>query len=348
VGETKAPVAEPITTETGLSAEGQRELYRWMLLTRRLEEKLVNLFRQGKIVGGLYRSLGQEATAVGTAYALEPGDYLGPLIRNLGSLLVRGARPLEMYLQYMARADGPTGGKDGNNHFGDVAGRQLVAPISMLGSLTAVMGGVALAARLRRQPFVALTYIGDGGSSTGEFNETLNFAAVMRTPLVVVVENNGYAYSTPTARQAGIDSFVRRGEGFGVPGIRIDGNDVLACYEATRAAAARARAGGGPSLIEAVTYRRKGHAEHDDQRYVPKEELHLWEARDPLDRYQAHLAARGVLPEPERERIEREVRDLLATELEEAERSPMPPPERCLEGVYHGVARVRDPRPRIR
>jgi pyruvate dehydrogenase E1 component alpha subunit/2-oxoisovalerate dehydrogenase E1 component alpha subunit len=163
-GDPKTTTVEPITT-TSLPA-GRSDL-RWMLPTRRLEEKLVNLYRQGKIVGGLYRSLGQEATAVGTAYALEPADYMGPLIRNLGSMLVKGVRPKEMFLQYMARSDSPTGGKDGTNHFGEIGGRNLVSTISQLGSLVAVMGGVALAAKLQKREFVALTYIGDGGASTG-------------------------------------------------------------------------------------------------------------------------------------------------------------------------------------
>lgn len=348
MGNARTTVAEPIATRTSLSADAQRELYRWMLLTRRLEEKLVNLYRQGKVVGGLYRSLGQEATAVGTAYALEPCDYMGPLIRNLGSILVKGVRPVEMFLQYMARADGPTGGKDGTNHFGEIGGRNLVSVISQLGSLSTVMGGVALAAKLRKERFVALTYIGDGGASTGEFNETLNFVAVMKLPLIVVVENNCYAYSTPTSSQLAVDSFVKRGEGFGIPGVRVDGNDVLACYEAARAAVARARAGEGPSLIEPMTFRRKGHAEHDDQRYVPKEQIEYWEARDPLDRYRAYLLERKLMTEPAVEKMEQEIQEYLAAELEEAEKSPMPPPERCLEGVYHGVERMRDPRPRIR
>jgi len=348
VGNTKTTTVEPIATKTTLSADAQRELLRWMLLTRRLEEKLVNLYRQGKIVGGLYRSLGQEATAVGTAYALEPADYMGPLIRNLGSMLVKGVRPEEMFLQYMARSDSPTGGKDGTNHFGEIGGRNLVSTISQLGSLVAVMGGVALAAKLQKRDFVALTYIGDGGASTGEFNEALNFAAVMKTPFVIVIEHNSYAYSTPTRKQTAIDSLAKRAEGFGLPGVRVDGNDVLAVYEATKVAVDRARSGGGPTLIEPVTYRRKGHAEHDDQRYVSKEEMEYWEARDPIDRYRALLIGRGLVTDGAIETMEKEIQEHLNLELERAEKSPMPPAERCLEGVYHGIERMPDPRPRMR
>ena len=343
----KTTAVESIVAKTALDTEGQRELMRWLLLTRRLEERLVNLYRQGKVVGGLYRSLGQEATAVGSAYALASGDYIGPMIRNMGSMLVRGVRPEEMFLQYMARADGPTGGKDANNHFGDVAGRGQVAPISVLGSLVAVMAGIALAAKLRRQPAVALTYIGDGGMSTGEFCEAINFAAVKKLPLIVVGENNGYAYSTPTSEQMAVESLSQRAEGFGVRAESVDGNDVLAVFEATHRAVERCRAGDGPAFLEARTFRMKGHAEHDDQRYVDQELLADWTAKDPVERYRAALRERAILDDRGFQEMDRNVQDEISQGLERAERSPMPPPERALEGVYHDVPRARDGKPRI-
>jgi pyruvate dehydrogenase E1 component alpha subunit/2-oxoisovalerate dehydrogenase E1 component alpha subunit len=344
---TTADVA-PLETQVSLDAHGQRELYRYMLLTRRLEEKLANFYRQGKIVGGLYRSLGQEATAVGSAYALGPDDFLAPLIRNLGSMLVRGVRPVEMMRQYMAKGDSPTLGKDLNNHFGDVAGRRLVAPISVLGSLVPVMGGIALAGRMRGEKIVALTYIGDGGMSTGEFYEGMNFAAVKKLALVIVAENNGFAYSTPTASQAAVDSLAQRAAGYGVATETVDGNDVLAVHEAARQAVERGRAGGGPTLIEARTFRMKGHAEHDDQRYVPRELLEEWAARDPLDRYRVTLLQRDILSEADLEEMEEHIRADLNAAQDEADASPPPPPERALEGVYHDAPRARNPRPRIR
>ncbi len=347
MGDGKSSAAAPIGTETSLDAAGRQELYRWMLVTRRLEERLVNLYRQGKVVGGLYRSLGQEATAVGSAYALGPDDYLGPLIRNLGSMLVRGVRPSEMFLQYMARAEGPTGGKDANNHLGDVAGRGLVATISVLGSLVAVMGGVALAAKLRGETFVALTYIGDGGAPTGEFHEAINFAAVKKLPLIVIAEQNGYAYSTPTSSEMAIDSFVKRAEGFGIPAESVDGNDVLAVYEATRRAVERGRTGEGPTMIETMTFRMRGHAEHDDQRYVPRELIEKWAARDPIDRYRACLLDRGVMDAKAIEAMDAEVEKEISEGLERAEQGDMPPPERALENVYHDQPLARDGIPRI-
>src|SRR3954465_10994470 len=273
------------------------ELYYYMRLTRSLEERLVNLYRQTKVVGGLFRSLGQEADAVGSAYALDrsKGDVLSPLIRNLGSMLVQGATPLEILRQYMAKGDSPTRGRELNIHFGDTA-RGFIGQISHLGDMVPVMAGVTLSFKLRNEPRVGLVYVGDGATSTGAFHEGINFAAVQRCPLVVIVENNGYAYSTPTSRQCAAERLADKAAGYGIPGVRADGNDVLATYEVTRQAVDRARSGGGVTLIELITYRRKGHAEHDNQSYVPAGEIDRWaRENDPLDRYVTELSSkRGV------------------------------------------------------
>src|ERR671910_1787549 len=218
---TPAPVA-------GLTRDQLLELYYYMRLTRSLEERLVNLYRQTKVVGGLFRSLGQEACAVGSAYALRREDVLSPLIRNLGSMLVKGATPVEVLRQYMAKGDSPTRGRELNIHFGDVVDRNFVGQISHLGDMVPVMAGVTLSFRLRKQPRVGLVYVGDGTTSTGAFHEGINFAAVQRCPLVVIVENNGYAYSTPTSKQTAAKQFVDKAIGYGVPGEQADGNDVLA------------------------------------------------------------------------------------------------------------------------
>ncbi len=330
------PESEPAgerLAKTGLGREDQLRLYHFMKLTRMVEGRLSNLYRQGKVVGGLYSSLGQEATAVGSAYALGPDDFMGPLIRNLGSMLVRGVQPREVMMQYMARGGSPTGGKDGNTHFGDLA-RGLVAPISMLGALIPVMAGVALAGRMQGKDLVALTYIGDGGTSTGDFHEGLNFAAVQNLPLVVVAENNGYAYSTPVAMQMRVRNIASRAAGYGIPGEICDGNDVLAVYETTRRAVERARAGGGPTLIEAKTFRMRGHAEHDDAGYVPKELFEQWKERDPIDRYEAHLLATGVATAEDLREVTAVIDRQLDAEVDFALASPPPPPDRALEGVY--------------
>src|SRR5574338_555740 len=213
------------------------DLYYWMRLTRSIEERLVALYRQTKVVGGLFRSLGQEADAVGSAYALARRDILSPLIRNLGSMLVKGATPVEILRQYMAKGDSPTRGRELNIHFGDTQ-RGFIGQISPLGDMVPVMAGVTLTFKMRGEPRVGLVYVGDGATSTGAFHEGINFAAVQRCPLVVVVENNRYAYSTPTDRQCAAERLADKASGYGIPGVRGDGNDVLATYEVTRDAVA--------------------------------------------------------------------------------------------------------------
>src|SRR5438045_4724729 len=248
-----------------------------MRLTRTLEERLVALYRQTKVVGGLFRSLGQEADAVGSCYALEKRDIMSPLIRNLGAMLVKGATPVEVLKQYMAKADSPTRGRELNIHFGDLE-RGFIGQISPLGDMVPVMAGVTLSFRMKRQDRVGLVYVGDGATSTGAFHEGINFAAVQRCPLVVIVENNGDAYSTPLSKQTAARQLVDKAIGYGIVGEQADGNDVIATYEATKRAVDRARAGEGVTLIELVTYRRKGHAEHDNQSYVPAGGIERWAA----------------------------------------------------------------------
>src|ERR1041385_4986272 len=268
----------------GLRREQLLELYYWMRLTRTLEERLVALYRQTKVVGGLFRSLGQEADAVGCAYALERRDIMSPLIRNMGAMLVKGATPVEILKQYMAKGDSPTRGRELNIHFGDTD-RGFIGQISPLGDMVPVMTGVTMTFKMRREDRVGLVFVGDGATSTGAFHEGINFAAVQKCPLVVVVENNGYAYSTPTNKQTAAKQFVDKAIGYGVPGERADGNDVLAVYDVTKRAVDHARAGKGVSLVELMTYRRKGHAEHDNQSYVPKGEIERWaEEDDPITR----------------------------------------------------------------
>ena len=333
------PLHPPVTdskeklAKTSLPRDRQLELYRFLKLNRMVEDRLTNLYRQGKVVGGLYSSRGQEAISVGTAYALEPQDVVAPLIRNLGAMLVRGVSPREVFTQYMARGGSPTGGKDCNLHFGDLK-RGLISPISMLGALIPVMAGVALASKLQRKDYVALTYIGDGGTSTGDFHEGMNLAAVLGVPLVVVAEHNGYAYSTPTSKQMRIKDLAQRAAAYGIPARIVDGNDVLAVYEASRTLIAAARDGGCPQLLEVKTFRMKGHAEHDDAGYVPKELLEHWRTRDPLDRFRRHLLASALADEGELVAIEATINRELDAEVDYALASPMPPPERALEGVY--------------
>jgi TPP-dependent pyruvate/acetoin dehydrogenase alpha subunit len=321
------------SSQTTLAPAQLLELYRFLKLTRMVEERIVNLYRQTKVVGGVFRSLGQEATAVGTCYALEPQDFIAPLIRDMGAVLVKGIRPREIFAQYMARATGGSKGRDLNIHFADLA-RGFIGPISHLGDMIPVMTGVALAARMQKRNLVCVAYIGDGGTSTGAFHEGLNFAAVQRLPLIVVAEHNQYAYSTPTRLQTACENLADKAAGYGIPSLIVDGNDVIACYEAMRRAAHFARSGGGACLIEAKTYRRKGHAEHDDQRYVPKDELEFWERRDPIDRFERHLISNSLATREELDAIVADVQREIDLDVEWAETSPMPEPAQAAYDVF--------------
>src|SRR5688572_14993575 len=319
-----------------LSREQKLELYYYMRLTRSLEERLVNLYRQTKVVGGLFRSLGQEADAVGSAYALDrsKGDILSPLIRNLGSMLVQGARPDEIIRQYMAKGDSPTRGRELNIHYGDLV-RGFIGQISHLGDMVPVMAGVTLSFKMRRQDRVGLVYVGDGATSTGAFHEGINFAAVHRCPLVVIVENNGYAYSTPVHVQTAVKELKDKALAYGIPGEQADGNDVLATYAVTKRAVERARRGGGVTLIELITYRRKGHAEHDNQSYIPRGEIERWEQEnDPIARYVDVLVEQEGVSQRELTAIDARVLAEIDAATEIAEQSPMPDPLDALVGVY--------------
>lgn len=313
-------------------------MFYYLKLTRALEERLVNLYRQGKVIGGLYRSLGQEGESVASAYALETGDVLSPLLRNLGSMLVKGARPVEVLRQYMAKATSPTAGREMNVHFNDLDLGYL-GQVSPLGDMIPVMAGICLSFKMRGERRVGLVYIGDGGASTGAFHEGVGLAAVQRLPLIVIVENNGYAYSTPTALQSAAASLADRAKAYGIPGETIDGNDVLLVYETTKAAAARARAGEGAAIIEVVTYRRKGHAEHDDQRYQPPEEIAAWaEHNDPLDRYVARLREAGWVMDAELDAVADTIEAELDAAVAECEDEPLPDVAGALSDVYAGSA----------
>ena len=320
----------------GLTRERKLELYYYMRLTRTLEERLANLYRQTKVVGGLFRSLGQEADAVGSAYALDrsKGDILAPLIRNLGSMLVQGARPAEIIRQYMAKGDSPTRGRELNIHFGDLV-RGFIGQISHLGEMVPVMAGVTLSFKMRGEDRVGLVYVGDGATSTGAFHEGINFAAVQRCPLVVVVENNGYAYSTPVSKQTAAKEMKDKAIGYGVAAEQADGNDVLATYEVTKRAVDRARAGGGVTLVELITYRRKGHAEHDNQSYVPAGEIERWATEnDPLDRFAKVLTGTEGVSAEELSAIDARVAVEIDVATDEADAAPMPEPADALVGVY--------------
>jgi len=313
------------------------EIYYYLRLTRTLEERLVALYRQTKVIGGLFRSLGQEGESVASAYALERGrnkDILSPLIRNLGSLLVMGAQPIEILRQYMAKADSPTRGREQNVHFNDLE-KGYLGQISHLGDMIPVMAGIALSFKMRRAPRVGLVYIGDGGTSTGAFHEGLNLAAVQRLPLVVIGEYNHWAYSTPPEKQFAVKDLAEKARGYGIPAVTVDGNDVFAVYEATKFAVERARRGKGVHFIEVKTYRRKGHAEHDDQHYVPKDVLDRWASEnDPIDRYTQRLLSADLIGDADLKTVDERVRVEVDQATDACVDEPLPLAETALSGVY--------------
>ncbi|HSK72436.1 MAG TPA: thiamine pyrophosphate-dependent dehydrogenase E1 component subunit alpha [Pyrinomonadaceae bacterium] len=312
------------TRETDLTNKQFAELYRFLKMTRMFDEMTVRLKRQAKLTGGVFTSLGQEATAVGTAYALEKQDFIAPLIRDIGAVFVKGILPREIFAQYLGKANAPSRATDVQFHFADLE-KGFVGPISHLGDMIPVMTGVLLAARMKKENRVAVAFIGEGASSTGAFHEGVNFAAVQRLPLITIIENNGYAYSTPTRNQCAAASFVDKAIGYGILGLQTDGNDIIACYETMKKAVEHARGGNGSVLIEAMTYRRKGHAEHDNQAYVPAGEIDWWaENNDPIDRFERYLREYKILTSDEMNEIVNGVENYLEDELSIAESAPLP------------------------
>jgi TPP-dependent pyruvate/acetoin dehydrogenase alpha subunit len=330
-----------------LSSNQLLEMYWFARLAREIEERLVILFRQSKVIGGLYRSLGQEGESVGTAYALKKSDAVLPLIRNMGALMTVGIRPREIFLQYMAKGESNSRGRDLNIHIvhlpewtrsnaGGEGEPVVVGPISMLGDSIPVAAGIGMGARMRGRDLVAMAWIGDGATSTGAFHEGTNFAAVQKAPLVIVAEDNKYAYSTPISKQMLIQRIDERAAAYGIPHEMVDGNDMLAVYDVARRFVDRARAGEGASLIGIDTMRMQGHAQHDDARYVPKTLVDAWAERDPIARFTRVLLERGAATEKGIADIDKQAKSYAAEEADLAEQSSMPDPSSVTRGVYAG------------
>jgi len=333
-GDLSAPVP-PIRESKYLDQKQCIEIYRWMLLNRKMEAALENLYKQGKVVGGVYFGLGQEACSCASAYALEPDEWLGPMIRNQGSLLVRGFSPRDIMMQYMAKAGSPTKGRDASSHFGDIQRHNVVAPISTLGDLIPVLSGVALGARLQGRKLAVMTYIGDGGQSTGVTYEGLNFAAVQDLGLVLFVENNLWGYSTPADMQFRVKDLAERAIAYGIPGVIVDGTDACQVYDAAHEACQRARRGEGPTLIEAKMMRMKGHAIHDAAEYVPQPLFEYWRRRDCIARFENFLVTvKHWLSPSENSELIASVDQQLESDRDFAVSSPMPVAESAAGGVY--------------
>src|SRR5262245_1225971 len=312
-----------------LTLDDRTALLRYMLLMRGIEERAMNLYRQGKVPGSFYDGFGQEAVSVGSTFAMSAQDRLCILHRDLGGHLVRGVTPARVLAQSMGREGGVTGGRDGNVHFGDYR-LGCVGMVSMLPDMMLVATGMAMAFKLRGEQRCAITWFGDGSTSRGDFHEAMNWAGVQKLPVIFVLENNQYAYSTPTASQFAVDP-VERAASYGFPGETVDGNDVEAMFDATRRARDRALAGEGPTLLEAVTMRMHGHAAHDDMKYVPKEQVEEWRKKDPIDRQERRLVETGVDTAPIRE----QVRTAVEGGTEQALAMPMPDPDTATDRLFY-------------
>ncbi len=305
-----------------------------MVLTRELEDRIERkLYRQGKIVGGVYVGRGQESIAVGSSILTRPGDMICPSHRDMGAFLIRGMTPQRVLAQYMGRRSGYTRGRDGNMHMGDRS-LNIIAFVSMLADNVPVAAGVGLAFKMRQEDHVVLCYFGDGATSRGDWHEGLNFASIHKLPVVYICNNNQYAYSTPLELQMAVKNVADRAVAYDIPGVVIDGNDVLAVYAATRRAIERARAGLGPTLLECKTFRMTGHSAHDDAGYVPRELFDEWQKKDPIYRHQQTLIQNGIMSIEEIQAMHRSVVEEIDRAVEWAQSDPYPDVEESLRDVY--------------
>ncbi len=324
---TNGASAGPISKEMGLL------LYEGILRTYLFEENLHLLYRQGDLMGGLYTGSGNEAVAVGAAFALEPGDTMAPSHRGIGAHFVRGETLEGMMLQLMARAEGCTQGRDNAAHQGSMD-RGILGMISHLAAMPAVAAGCALAHKIRKNKHVALAFTGEGATSLGDFHETMNLAAVLKLPFVLVIENNQWAYSTPVELQYACESLSDRAAGYGVPGMTIDGTDVELVYQTVSEAVRRARAGEGPTLIETITMRLRGHSAADMAEYVPKQMIEMWKEKHPVSLYREKLIKRGWLSREASGELEKKLKQDIDRAVAYAKSRPLPEPHTALSGVY--------------
>ncbi len=319
--------------EADLDREDLIQIYRNMLITRGIEERGHILYRQGKIPGSFYTGRGNEGAAVGVATAMQPDDVGTPIQRDMGVHVARGTEPWRIFAQYMGRADGLARGKDGNVHMADFR-LGLIAMVSHLPAMLPVSVGCALAFKIRKEHRVAVAWCGDGAMARGDAHEGMNMASVHHLPVVFIVDNNQYAYSTPNRLEFGVEHLADRAHSYGFEGVVVDGTDVLTVYREAHRAIEKARAGGGPTLLELVTLRMEGHAVHDDAFYVPRELLEAYTKKDPIERYRRWLKEQGILDEVAEDTISADVKHLLNEAMRRAEESPLPTAADLAEGVY--------------
>ena len=316
-----------------MSSEEDQQLYYLMKLTREFEDRVSKLHRQGKILGGVYSGMGQEAIVVGVCFGLKNEDLISPIHRDMGAFLVKGVDPKLLMAQLFGKKTGLSKGKDSFLHAGDLE-RGIFGSTSMLASSLPVATGAALKFRIKKEPYVAIAFFGEGASSRGDFHEALNFAGVRKLPIIYVCENNFYAYSTPQNLQMAVEDVASRAEGYGFRGAVCSGNDLHAVMKTAQAAIERARKGEGPTLIECKTYRYHGHSEHDQPWYRPQEELIEWESRDPIQRFEIYLEKKGFNPDKLKEETEKKVKQVVDEAVKFAEESPFPDGKEALEDLY--------------
>ena len=335
--ETPAPTLKLYHGAPGgtVPTETRKKILYHMMMTREVDDRIERkLYRQGKIVGGVYTGRGQEAISVAFTVALGERDFIIPSHRDMGVFVTRGLSLYRIFAQYLGRKDGPARGKDGNMHMGDLR-LGLVSFVSMLADSIPIATGAAMTFKMRKEPRIAITFGGEGATSRGDWHEGINLASVQKAPVVFVINNNQYAYSTPTREQYACESLAVRGLAYGIPGYRVDGNDPDVVFRTAREVVERARSGGGPSLVECITFRMTGHSAHDDpSHYVPKHLFEQWEKKDPVVSYQKRLVEEGVLDQAWIERTETEIKALVDQAVDEAEKCPFPEPEECLTDVY--------------
>ena len=320
-------------TKFKLAPEQLLEMFYWLKLIRGFDERLSILVKQGKVRSGVYTGIGQEAIIVGTCFGLRKEDFICPLHRDLGSFLMKGVEPRVMMSQMFAKVTGLSKGRDSALHSG-VSELGIFGNTSMLGANLPIAAGLALTFKMEQRDNVVVAYFGEGASNTGDFHEALNFAGVQQLPVVFICENNQYAYSVPLEKSMAIDDVAIRAEGYGFDGVAINGNDVLAVYQASLGAIARARAGGGPTLIECKTYRWHGHSEHDKAFYRTDEELAMWKSRDPIPTFTTYLRARHVLDDDKQKAVEAQVASTIDEAVEFALNAADPAPEEAVTDLY--------------
>ena len=327
-------IPDPLSPSSDEDPALAHRFLHFMSMMREVEDRIERkLYRQGKILGGVYVGRGQEAIPVGSALLAEPEDVLFPSHRDMAVFLIRGVHPRHIFAQYMGRVGGLTRGKDGNMHMGDMR-LNIVSIISAMAASVPVAGGAALALKYKGTRNLAMCYFGDGATSRGDWHEGLNFAAVQKLPVIYLCNNNQYAYSTPLEKQMACSGVAARGPAYGIPAELVDGNDVFAVRDATLRAIQHARSGRGPYLIECKTFRMTGHSAHDPADYVPKHLWEEWAEKDPIARLERLMLKQGWADQTELDRHRAEVREEVDQAIAWAEKSPYPDPSELLDNVY--------------